>query len=587
MPRVLRQKNPSNYLAGEDQPYFRCYYGEPAIDITKTVFRANYEEQASLMTELTLTANNAEFLYAFLQVGGIISFWGGDLELGSGRNTVNYRKVFQGPIRVIKSDYQEDGEVYVTITCMKAFNSEAVNRTRSYTYPDISSSSRLFVYNYIRNNYDVTPLPDEFFGENTTIVDNNDLLQSIRSPLDVAVNQFDSKVNTDGSRYRVKYGNDISITYKAIIEGIAEENEWDFDDSSIVLPELAANKDWEQQPTLLAPATQDSQSDWSFLLKLCAILSCRAWLEVEKDTLKLFFVSLEGLSKPEDLKIDEFGIRRLQPETSFYFPRRGDSVFVSGDDRGRKLFDSFFYRNDSYNKKFGSATDRRLQMFDVSVIEDMTMLNAVTPQTTTADGEQIDLRHKVYITQKRVFQLINNQNRDKIKNQDKDFVVINGQSYLAVDEKLVDRNPITGKIKSVSDLGIQSIEKESDYVLMDADYFYEVDEVKILGLSPEKQNELNDKISQNNNNLTKKEYIYLKRVPSPIEKTQRIKGFDWRGVRINCKIDGNINIRSQRFYDVIGIIRYGSDSDNEKFYLRSLSHTWEDTGFETKLEFFK
>lgn len=59
------------------------------------------------------------------------------------------------------------------------------------------------------------------------------------------------------------------------------------------------------------------------------------------------------------------------------------------------------------------------------------------------------------------------------------------------------------------------------------------------------------------------------------------------GITITCTTEGNVNIVPRKNYRIRGLGRYGSESLEGTYYLRTLSHVWGDKGFLSKLELIK
>lgn len=57
------------------------------------------------------------------------------------------------------------------------------------------------------------------------------------------------------------------------------------------------------------------------------------------------------------------------------------------------------------------------------------------------------------------------------------------------------------------------------------------------------------------------------------------------GITITAETDGDIDIRSQKAYNVYGILRYSSKSREDRLWLYSLRHIWDSEGFITELTF--
>lgn len=59
------------------------------------------------------------------------------------------------------------------------------------------------------------------------------------------------------------------------------------------------------------------------------------------------------------------------------------------------------------------------------------------------------------------------------------------------------------------------------------------------------------------------------------------------GITVRATIDGNLGIIPRKNYTIYGLGRYGSESLQQKYYLRSLTHRWGSSGFLTNLEFIR
>ena len=59
------------------------------------------------------------------------------------------------------------------------------------------------------------------------------------------------------------------------------------------------------------------------------------------------------------------------------------------------------------------------------------------------------------------------------------------------------------------------------------------------------------------------------------------------GIKIKARCNQDLNIHTQRVYNVRGILRYNSTDQVGKYYLMGLTHTWDGTGTWTDLEFMK
>lgn len=592
-PVILRQGDPSKYESRPKQPYFKCYYGNPRIDITDSVAKASYDERADLMTELVITCRNAEWLYSFVLLGGTITFYGGDL---TASGTVNYRKIFGGLIKFIKSDYQDNGRVYAVITAQMS-NSAITSSTTtlSASYPDISPSARDFVTKYLIKEYNLNP--EDYYetsDSNHFFVPNKSL--SVQDQTLLPGPQLN--LGNDDQIAQQKLGalaENVFMTYTAIVEGIADENGWLHTYESIdINKEL--DKDTSKLPNLTTPITQDNQSDWSFLIKLGTVLDCQCWLEPIGDTdeFVLFFQDTRKLRDKERFTISANGVRIESPRFEFFFPRRDDVTYSNNGD-GTKLFsDRFIRRTKEFRARnsFGGGT---IQLQNVAVIEDVGMMNAIKPGASNSVGEDQGVEYRTVVRLPAAFAKYDASDTD-VKalfnaGEELELIVRNGETYYRIPESRVSRFKNSfGEIVAVAN-PVEFSSLKVDYastIFEDRDFIVEVEPDYVKSL-PEAEYQSLMKAIKSNNFMNNDTYAKVTRiVPLPLEREIRQKPFDWRGVRISATIDGNVNVKSQRFFRVVGIIRYGTDQDDEPFYLRALTHTWDDSkGFSTKLEFFK
>lgn len=640
----LFQKPPSQYLDRQEQPYFKAIYIDPNIDFTSKVTRAALDEQASLINELTLTCKDAEYMLKFVAMGDTVAFYGGDLEKSG---SINYRKVFQGKIVRIKSDYQENGKVYVVLTCHQVNTLSTSLEVKSYSYPDVSAYARGFIipyliqnnegWEYVATNQDAyldklneskqaqikraLEVADELYGaqdksavldglseeEINAISPRTKIEPKIKSPIAPRGLTSPGDPSLEGLRgqeYAEKVfgflGSRITMTYTAIVKGIADENGWYYDEDTIRIdPSLESEQD--KLPNLLNPVTQDSQSDWKFLIKLSRVLSCRCWLEAKGNELYLYFMDTALIKNPDSIQISATtGVRVEDRDITFFFPRRGYDLYVGGslayrpDSLGTKLFGNQFSRKSDIYKYKDFTNDGVIQLKNVTVIEDIGMLNAINPMSSNSVGEDQGIEYRTIVERDAVFIAVTKENaRSVLSNPAVTEVEFEGGKQYArlPDEFIIE---IDGKLRGFSNfaggtyfLDGSGTVNEPDYILRRRNYKVVPNREKTVNLSSEMFSLLTEKLANGEDIKDGIFREYITYIPLPLEKEVRKEPFQWRGVRISATIDGNINVRSQRFYDLVGIIRYGSDVDAEPFYLRSLVHTWDLDGFDTKLEFFK
>lgn len=80
---------------------------------------------------------------------------------------------------------------------------------------------------------------------------------------------------------------------------------------------------------------------------------------------------------------------------------------------------------------------------------------------------------------------------------------------------------------------------------------------------------------------------YYYRVKEVYDEEMAVFDRAFMGITINATCAQDLRIRSQRVYDVRGILRYTSRSSEGKYYLSGLKHIWGNSGPITELEFRK
>lgn len=125
--------------------------------------------------------------------------------------------------------------------------------------------------------------------------------------------------------------------------------------------------------------------------------------------------------------------------------------------------------------------------------------------------------------------------------------------------------------------------------------FYELDEAKVEEVNREDP-ELADHIRENSpaslkwgtpDNPRCASYYYkaIRRYESSDE--QAIFDMAFFGLTLCAKCNQDLNIRSQRTYQVRGILSYRTKSQKSSYFLRSLKHIWDADGNWTELEFMR
>jgi hypothetical protein len=123
-------------------------------------------------------------------------------------------------------------------------------------------------------------------------------------------------------------------------------------------------------------------------------------------------------------------------------------------------------------------------------------------------------------------------------------------------------------------------------------FTFEIDESKTASLTPEKRRELEtisysiagDASSPHDINEIAK---YFKPAKFYNDRKNLIVDKPYFGITVTATCEGNVQIRARKNYKIIGIGRYGSDSLEGTYFLRTLTHKWGSTGFLTTLELMK
>lgn len=80
---------------------------------------------------------------------------------------------------------------------------------------------------------------------------------------------------------------------------------------------------------------------------------------------------------------------------------------------------------------------------------------------------------------------------------------------------------------------------------------------------------------------------YYRQVTKPLDENVAVFDMSFLGIKIKARCNQDLNIHTQRVYNVRGILRYNSTDQVGKYYLMGLTHTWDGTGTWTDLEFMK
>lgn len=581
----IKRSSISEFIPRKDQPYFKVLYGKNSIDITKYVIRATYEEQPSMMTQLDLTCTDAEKLLQFVFQGGIIKFYGGTLE-NSGRS--NYAKLFEGPIRLVKSDYQEEGDVFLNLVCMMGNGLSMLYNLRTHVYPDPTPLAREFVTAALYDNY--ASILSDLGYELSPIVKVGETSQEVlpQDSTDITDKFFQNIPYLNQAPGDTKVRELVFMDWYDIVKGIAEENGLKYSKDTIKIedPRNEAYYVVGNRPNLNRPLTQDSQSDWSFLVKMSSILNCQCWLEVVNEEVWLFFMNYQYV-KDKGIKVDQStGFAQYRNNISFFAPLRtdeqySDNTFYPNDkNRGRKISGRGFVRQSSVWKNFTEKAP--FQLREVTVTEDVGMLNAVTPRASNTSGEDQGIETRLVRTEIMIYRATQYDDaRDFNSDQ---YIEWNGQVLEQVQDVKYDQY---GKPISVD--GSPYNAASDKYYSIKRQKVYEVNQALVNELeetNPTKAAEIRRRLEEEMVITDEDMKFFVGRL-LPLEEEVIVNPFNWRGVRVTATVDGNVHIHSQRWYDVYGIVRYSSNTDSEKFYLRGLTHVFEEDGFQTRLEFFK
>jgi hypothetical protein len=121
-------------------------------------------------------------------------------------------------------------------------------------------------------------------------------------------------------------------------------------------------------------------------------------------------------------------------------------------------------------------------------------------------------------------------------------------------------------------------------------YTFEIDEDKVAALSPEARKELEkvaysiagDEVSPHS---IQEIAPYFK--PAKFYSDRNFPTVDkpYFGITLTCVCDGDVRIISRRNYRVLGVGRYGSNSIDQNYYLKSVKHIWNNSGYSCELNF--
>ena len=80
---------------------------------------------------------------------------------------------------------------------------------------------------------------------------------------------------------------------------------------------------------------------------------------------------------------------------------------------------------------------------------------------------------------------------------------------------------------------------------------------------------------------------YYKAVTKPYDESVAVFDKAFLGIKIKARCNQDLDIHSQRVYNVRGILRYSSTEKTEGYFLRGLTHIWDADGTWTDLDMIK
>lgn len=118
-------------------------------------------------------------------------------------------------------------------------------------------------------------------------------------------------------------------------------------------------------------------------------------------------------------------------------------------------------------------------------------------------------------------------------------------------------------------------------------YYYQLDEAKVQALEDNNPGEADRLRGMGALNIPYEEFIKYYTVKEYVEEDIAVWSHAFLGITVSAESYGNINIKSQRAYDIYGISRYSTDRLHGKFYLRAMKMIWDGGTFTNEYEFIR
>jgi hypothetical protein len=116
-------------------------------------------------------------------------------------------------------------------------------------------------------------------------------------------------------------------------------------------------------------------------------------------------------------------------------------------------------------------------------------------------------------------------------------------------------------------------------------YYYQLDEAKVAQLRKENPVEADRLLSQGPFGISEADYMKFYKETSHQDDEIAVFDSPFLGITVRATVDGDINLRSQQSYILRNIARYGSKERTGRYLMRGLRHTWDESGFNTDVEF--
>jgi hypothetical protein len=143
------------------------------------------------------------------------------------------------------------------------------------------------------------------------------------------------------------------------------------------------------------------------------------------------------------------------------------------------------------------------------------------------------------------------------------------------------------EVTTFNDLGqeetkLVSYEEDADNII-----YWDLDEKKVEAFTRNNPKEADRLLNMGPTNIPREDFEKFY-TPVKIPKNA-INAIDrpFLGIDVTAKIDGNVNIEPFQSYRIYGIGRWSSRKSSKvlRYYLYSITHTWDSNGFETELKF--